>query len=1129
MHQPIRAWTGWNEQVKLMEYVAPDNPIQSAWQYIRLHPQHAVRGLAAAAAYCLVFLALVPFLGAHTSLLALVPVLAAGLYFGLWAGLAACGAVVALNLALLQLAGRPFSASWSDPEWIFGLLALVTIGAITGRTRDIRQRLARELAARQQAEADREATEGRYRTLFQSVPVGLYRTTPEGRILDASPALVEMLGYPDLETLKKVAATDLFVQQDQRLQQREFMNPDGVVHGCEVELRCFDGRLIWVQDNFRAISDEEGKIRFFDGSLEDITARKEMEAALRESRQRFYVSLETMLDGFAILTAVRDPDGRIVDFTIEYINEAGCRLIGIRGSVPEAISLQGLLPPGDPLDILPGYIQVVESGTPFARDALTLAFEFREEDDPSHGPPPGGSSFRAIDLRATKLGDGVAMTWRDVSARQAMERAERDQRILAQALRDTAAALGSTLEYEAVLDCILLNVGKVVPHDAANIMLLDGEAARLERSQGYIDSWQAEDRQTSRFPLSEMPTLSQMFESGEPLSIPDTHNSPGWVVTPHSEWMRSYAGAPIRLRGVILGFLNLNSATVGFFTQEKAERLQAFADQAAVAIENARYFGELQAFARQMALLNDITRASISAPDLRIMLNRLADRLGELISADGAYITLWDAVHGKPVPAAAYGPHQQNFPELAVFPGETNITSSVLQAGTAVAVENPQNSPYISSRLAQHYSLGSLLGLPMIVDGKPLGAVIFAFEQRHAFSQAEIAIGEQAAAQIALAISKAQLYESERARTQELARANQMITALGQIATQVSSATDQDQVVEILGYELKRLQLNCLVALKSAETASISVHYPPYGADVFALAKHLAGGNHQPQLLSPEQLPYKVEVIDERQAIHSEDLSCIPGTAFPGLAAELYGPVGEIMGAVEGSLGLFLPLATGENVLGALWMWGFDLSRNDLPAASLFASQVTVALENARLYQRIQDLAIKDELTGLYNRRGLLDIGRREAERAKRHGHPLCALLIDIDHFKQINDTYGHTIGDQVLRAFAECCRKNVREVDVVGRIGGEEFIILLPETDSASSHKVAERLRKRILKTGFKTRAGDVHLTVSIGLATYAQEDPDLDMLYRQADEALYLAKKAGRNRVAAVYEAALPAGVSK
>ena len=145
--------------------------------------------------------------------------------------------------------------------------------------------------------------------------------------------------------------------------------------------------------------------------------------------------------------------------------------------------------------------------------------------------------------------------------------------------------------------------------------------------------------------LDEILTLKHMNETGCPLAIPDTRKSDMWAELPHTEWMRSYAGAPIMSKGKNIGFLNINSATPGFLTSTKAEWLKAFADQAAVAIENARMFGEIQEHARQTALLSEITQTTLVAPNLKDMIQILADHLGELISADGAFITTWES-HG---------------------------------------------------------------------------------------------------------------------------------------------------------------------------------------------------------------------------------------------------------------------------------------------------------------------------------------------------------------------------------------------------------------------------------------------------------------------------------------------------
>jgi diguanylate cyclase (GGDEF)-like protein len=171
------------------------------------------------------------------------------------------------------------------------------------------------------------------------------------------------------------------------------------------------------------------------------------------------------------------------------------------------------------------------------------------------------------------------------------------------------------------------------------------------------------------------------------------------------------------------------------------------------------------------------------------------------------------------------------------------------------------------------------------------------------------------------------------------------------------------------------------------------------------------------------------------------------------------------------------------------------------------------ALENA--LQEVHRLAITDYLTSLYNRRHFSKIGEGEVQRARRYRRPLSAIMLDIDHFKQMNDTYGHTVGDQILQGVAESCRQELRGVDVVGRYGGDEFVILLPENDLASAEQVAERLRKSIAQRRFTTTKGSVKVTASLGVAALDGKSPTLETLLSRADQALYGAKQSGRNRV--------------
>ena len=179
-----------------------------------------------------------------------------------------------------------------------------------------------------------------------------------------------------------------------------------------------------------------------------------------------------------------------------------------------------------------------------------------------------------------------------------------------------------------------------------------------------------------------------------------------------------------------------------------------------------------------------------------------------------------------------------------------------------------------------------------------------------------------------------------------------------------------------------------------------------------------------------------------------------------------------------------------------------------------------------RLYaERLRDmvssaveLAVTDPLTGLYNRRYLDAHLASAVERAATTQKPVFVLLFDIDHFKGINDTYGHDAGDDVLRDFCQRLRRGVRGIDLIARYGGEEFVLVMPETDAGFASTVAERLRREVEKDDFTTRSGErFPVTVSIGLAQWQGPRDTAEALIKRADLALYAAKRAGRNRVVA------------
>lgn len=682
-----------------------------------------------------------------------------------------------------------------------------------------------------------------------------------------------------------------------------------------------------------------------------------------------------------------------------------------------------------------------------------------------------------------------------------------------------------------------------------------------------------------------------------------------------------------------------------------------------------------------LELLNKVTGTALEADNLESTFNILVQQFAKLFEAQDCFFARWDDVNSMTIPITAYGSLSDIYPYMRFDPGERTLTASLMEAGHSIAISDIENSSYMSPKIASLFHSTSMLGLPLIVQGRKLGALILGYNKNRLFNADEISRAEIAAEQIALVLSKAQLLEEERKQVKQLTalhdvalistrvdnenqliervtriigknlfpnnfgillldedsgilrahpsyyfsslereglediglgegitgqvaktgepqrignvnrarnylgfdtgtsselcvpiklkehvlgvinaestkrdaftidderllvtlagqlattieqlrtaqaerrwldqleHSNKLIYSLANIMTNIEKALNPDEIIQALGMELKEINLICLVATYDKDSELFTVNYTSISSQTldqlenhyrFLLVGYVFSFNQMDSVLNIENLSQPVvisEPEDEIQILFARKRKM-------GISNTL-----QKVGINADIKLMRLPLLFEENLLGILWVWGKGITETDLPVMSIFAKQIGISLERARLFQEVQSLAFTDPLTGVHNRRSLFELSRVEFSRAHRLNRPICCMMLDLDHFKQINDNYGHQTGDQVLQEFAKRCKNSVREMDLIGRYGGEELMIILPETNIITALQIAERMCDSLAETPIKVHDGEISATVSVGVAAKDENTTQLETLIARADQAMYIAKHKGRNRVA-------------
>ncbi len=387
---------------------------------------------------------------------------------------------------------------------------------------------------------------------------------------------------------------------------------------------------------------------------------------------------------------------------------------------------------------------------------------------------------------------------------------------------------------------------------------------------------------------------------------------------------------------------------------------------------------------------------------------------------------------------------------------------------------------------------GAVAVVPLLEDGHPRALLVIDRIETEAVSPADLASLQTAAIFILRSMQNERVFSTLERQSREQAK-------LYRAAEALAALTSEAEVIEV-GVESAR-------EVAAFDFAAVTLFHKKTGThEICAVsgdgADSLVGRTfrHNAGLVSMvvanrHALPYRGEYEPSRQSVFARGNEPPP---MPSL--------------------LVLPLLVHERVLGTLVLGSNErgaFNETVRPALEVLASHMAVSLANARMLKRLEEQATTDGMTGLLNKRTLVVEAERRIKSAERFKKPLSVMVTDIDHFKKVNDTYGHDVGDVVIKGMGEVLKRIKRDTDIVGRFGGEEFVIVCEQTDQEGAHNLAERLRKELEGTVFQTELGPLSVTCSVGVCTFPAAGADWETLFKATDEALYVSKRSGRNQV--------------
>jgi diguanylate cyclase (GGDEF)-like protein/PAS domain S-box-containing protein len=533
---------------------------------------------------------------------------------------------------------------------------------------------------------------------------------------------------------------------------------------------------------------------------------------------------------------------------------------------------------------------------------------------------------------------------------------------------------------------------------------------------------------------------------------------------------------PVAVKGSSLGFDEGKSVLVHFRDLSEDRLLQR-----EVLFQN-----------HKLTALNSLSSAISKSLDLGEI---LSDSLNVIMDASGS-------VYGEML---LYQEESRSF-QLAAFQGTSGIApgegvldldscelaSRVLASGEPTLLESTELETRLHRVLGSRDDVGAIAGIPLRSKNRVLGVMHLAIASQQLFTTFDFDLFTSIGNQIGMAAENALLF-------QRTARQAKEIKVLNNIARIISSSLQIEEVFDAFANEMEKLIAFDRLSVAFLDESGSYLR-------IFASGARTDSGWGMESLIPLVGTGPGWVVLNERHFIHDDT------KANPKFIEDQFLHEDGIRSYI------LLPLESRRRVVGTFGLGSrkpATFSDKDLPLLTQLSKQISVAIENVKLYQQTKETSILDDVSSLFNFRYFHQALERELKLTSRHKSRLSLLFIDLDNFKIINDTHGHLRGSKVLREVGFLLRAAIRETDIAARYGGDEFVVILPDTDAEHAHRLGERMRQLILKSTYLKEEGiNSRLGASIGLSTFPTEAPTKDELIQLADERMYADKDKNRGK---------------